>query len=117
MNFAIRLISTMFALWVAVKVVPGLEFDGSVWALAGIALVFGIVNAFIRPILTFLSLPLLIVTLGLFALILNALVFLIVVWLSSLLDLGLTTTGFWPAFWGAIVVTIVGWLANSLAKD
>lgn len=117
MKFFVRLGSTMFALWVAVKLVPGLTFEGSVWALAGISLVFGLVNAFIRPILTVLSLPLLVVTLGLFTLILNAFVFLIAVWVSGLLDLGLTTDGFWPAFWGAIVVTIVGWLVNSLAKD
>jgi putative membrane protein len=117
MSFLIRLGSTMFALWVAVQIVPGLEFDGSVWALAGIALVFGLVNAFIRPILTFLSLPLLIVTLGLFSLVLNAVAFLIVIWISGALDLGLSTSGFWPAFFGAIVVSIVGWAVNAIAVD
>lgn len=117
MRFLIRLGSTMFALWVAVRIVPGLDFQGSVWALAGIALVFGLVNAFIRPILTFLSLPLLVLTLGLFTLVLNAVVFLIVIWISGALDLGLSTTGFWPAFFGAIVVSIVGWAVNALAAD
>lgn len=117
MRFLVRLLVTIFALWVAIRLVPGLEFDGSLWALAGIALVFGLINAFVKPIITLLSLPLILVTLGLFVLVINAIAFLLVVWISGALDLGLTSDGFWPAFWGAIVVSIVSWAVNALVGD
>jgi putative membrane protein len=97
------------ALWVAVLVVPGLDFDGSVVALLLVALVLGIINAVVRPILTILSLPLVVLTLGLFLLVVNAIALAIVVWISGALDLGLTSDGFWSTFLGALVVSLVVW--------
>jgi putative membrane protein len=70
------------------------------------ALILGIVNAILRPILVVLSLPLEVVTLGLFTLVINALLF----WLVGALHVGLTVDGFWPAFWGSIVLAIVSWV-------
>jgi putative membrane protein len=115
----VRLIILMFSVWATVQIIPGLAFDGSIWALAGIAIVVGAVNAFVRPILHFFSLPLTIVTLGLFALVVNALSFWLAIWIAGprVLDLGLTTTGFWPTFWGAIVMSIIGAIVNFAFKD
>lgn len=119
MKLLVRLVAITLALWLAVRIVPGLDFKGSPWALVVIALIIGLVNAVIRPILTFLSLPLILVTLGLFVLVVNALAFLLAVWISGpdVLDLGITSDGFWPAFWGALIVSVVSWLANRLADD
>ena len=110
-----RLGLAMVALATTVWLVPGLTFDGSIWALAGIALIFGIVNAIIRPLALFLSAPLILLTLGVGALFVNGLMFWFVVCLAdpARLDLGLTSDGFWPAFWGAIVMAIVGWLLGA----
>ncbi len=114
----VRLALSMAALTATVWIVPGLSFDGSIWALAGIALVFGIINAVVRPLAMFLSLPVIFLTLGVGALFVNGFMFWIAVWLASpdRLDLGLTSTGFWPAFWGAIVMAIVGWILGILVN-
>ena len=109
-RFLISIVLSMLALTVTVWIVPGLDFDGSVWQLAGIALLFGLVNVTVRPLVMLLSSPLIILTLGIAALFVNGLMFWFVVWISDLAraDLGLTSSGFWPAFWGAIVMSIVG---------
>ena len=84
-----------------------MRFDGGPVKLMIVALVFGIVNAFVRPILTILSCPLVLVTLGLFTLVINAAMLLLTARLSAVWNLGFTVTGFWPAFWGGLVVGIV----------
>ena len=119
MTALFRLIANAFALWVAVQLVDGLQFDGSVWALLGIALIFGLVNAIVRPVVKLLSFPLLLLTLGLFTLVINALMFWIVIWLSSpdLLGLGLSSTGFAATFVGALIVTAVSWVLNLFIKE
>jgi putative membrane protein len=95
------------ALWAAAAIVPGLEFNGGVGRLLLVAAVFGIVNATLRPLLTVLTCPLIIVTLGLFTLVINALMLLVTGWLSEGWSLGFTVTGFWAAFWGGLVVGLV----------
>jgi putative membrane protein len=102
------------ALWVAVQVVPGLEFDGSVVALLLVALILGVINAVVRPILTVLSLPLVLLTLGLFLLVVNAIALAIVIWVSEALELGLTSDGFTATFLGALVVSLVVWALESV---
>ena len=69
--------------------------------------VFGVVNATLRPLLTVLTCPLIVLTLGLFTLVLNALMLLVTGWFSESWKLGFTVTGFWPAFWGGLVVGLV----------
>ena len=113
MRFLIRLLTNAAALWVATRIVPGIQYDGSWGPLFAVALVFGVLNAFVRPVLKLLTLPLLILTLGLFTLVINALMLLLTAWVSGLLDLGFHVTGFGAAFWGALVVSIVS-LALSL---
>ena len=120
MKFIITLLSTAASLWVAVLLVSGLEFSGVWGQFLIVAAIMGLANAIARPIITFFSLPFILVTLGLFLFIVNALVLQLVVWLSgpSVLDLGLTSTGFfWATFWGSIVVSVVGWILGMVLPD
>jgi len=120
MRFVITLLSTAASLWVAVLLVSGLEFSGVWWQFLIVAAIMGLANAIARPIITFFSLPFILVTLGLFLFIVNALVLQLVVWLSgpSVFDLGLTSTGFfWATFWGSVVVSVVGWILGLVLPD
>jgi len=81
------------------------------------AIVFGIVNAFIRPLITLLSCPLVLLTLGLFTLVINGLCFSLSSWIAQSLGIGFVVNGFWPAFWGAIVVSIVSFLLSLFLPD
>ncbi len=117
----LRVIVTGIALWVATALVPGVEAGGEgtdqVITLALVAVIFGVVNAVIGPIIRVLALPLYVLTLGLIALLVNALLF----WLTSVfagaLNLDFTVDGFVPAVLGALVVAIVSWAVGMLARD
>jgi putative membrane protein len=110
----IRILIYAAALWVAVQLVPGLDFDGSTLALLGIAVVLGLINVIVKPILTLLSLPLIIVTLGLFLLVVNAIALALTIAVSDAMELGLTSDGFGATFLGAIVVSLVAWGLETL---
>ena len=94
MPFLIRLLVNAAALWVATRIVTGVAYTGALLPLIGVALVFGIVNAIIRPILKFLTFPLFILTFGLFAFVLNGLMLLLTSAISSALGLGFHVSGF-----------------------
>lgn len=113
----LRLIVNAIALWVAIKIIPGIDHDGSTISLLAIALVFGLVNALIRPILLFLTCPMIILTLGVFILVINTLMLWLTGRVSDALGLGLIIHGFWPTFLGALVISIVSGLMNALIKD
>jgi putative membrane protein len=117
MKFLMRIVITAIALWAATRLVSGITFHGNWIGLAGVALVFGVLKSFVRPILTFLSFPLLIVTLGLFTFVLNAVMLLLTSALASRLGIDFHVAGFWPAFWGAIVVGIVSFLLSIFLPD
>jgi len=117
MKFLIRILITAVALWVATRLVSGITYHGNWLGLAGVALVFGLVNSIVRPILAFLSFPLLIVTLGLFTFVLNAVMLMLTSALSSRLGIDFHVAGFWAAFWGAIVVGIVSFLLSIFLPD
>ena len=102
------------ALWVAAWLLPGLEFHGSTLDLLLVAAVFGIVNSLLRPILTVLTCPLIVLTLGLFTLVINALMLLVTGWISARWDLGFTVSGFWAAFFGGLVVGVVSLVLTML---
>jgi len=102
------------ALWVAAAIVPGLEFNGGLGRLLLVAAVFGIVNSTLRPLLTILTCPLIVITLGLFTLVINALMLLVTGWLSESRNLGFTVMGFWAAFWGGLVVGLVSMVLSLL---
>jgi putative membrane protein len=95
------------ALWVAAALIPGLDFNGGVGRLLLVAAVFGIVNSTLRPLLTILTCPLIVLTLGLFTLVINALMLLVTGWLSESWNLGCAVSGFWAAFFGGLVVGLV----------
>ena len=107
MRFLVRLLINAAALWAAVHLVHGIHFTGTPVQLLGIAIVFGVLNAVLKPILVVLSLPALILTLGLFTFVLNGVVLWVTSSLSSALGLQLAIDGFWAAFLGALVVSIV----------
>jgi len=106
-HFLLRLLINAGALWVAIQLIDGIEHRGSWWSLLFVALVFGVLNASIRPLLKLLSLPVIILTLGLFIFVINAVMLLITSWVSGLLSLGFHVDGFWDAFAGGLIVTVV----------
>ena len=112
MYFLLRLLINAAALWVAIQLVDGIDHRGSGWSLLLVALVFGVLNAGVRPLLKLLSIPLLIVTLGLFIFVINAVMLLLTGWVSGLLDLGFYVDGFWSAFLGGLVVSVVSLLLS-----
>jgi putative membrane protein len=105
-------LSNALALWVAVHLVPGLTFTGDLVQLILVAAVFGLVNSLLRPILTVLTCPLIVVTLGLFTLVINGVMLLVTGWLSTRWNLGFAVAGFWSAFWGGLVVGVVSLLLS-----
>ena len=122
MRFLLRLLITAIALWVATQLVPGIRSTGSPAALVGVALVFGLVNALLGTVLKLLALPLTLVTLGLFALVINALLLYVTAQLSQSLGLGFQVAGFVPAFWGGVVIGLTRavlqlLLSESKARD
>lgn len=106
-GFLLRLLVAALGLWLASELVPGIEITGA-WTLIGAALLLGIVNAVVRPLLIILTLPFTILTLGLFLLVINAAMLGLVAWTFE----HFTLSGFWPALFGSIVVSVTGWLAS-----
>ncbi|MCP2166300.1 phage holin family protein [Goodfellowiella coeruleoviolacea] len=120
MEFLIKVLITAVAVWVA-TVVPGIDLvDASPAARIGtlvlVALVFGLVNAVIKPVVKLVGCLFYLLTLGLFGLVVNGLMFWLAGWISAELGLPFQVTGFWPAFWGAIIVALVSFALN-LAFD
>ena len=117
MPFLIRWLVNAAALWVATQIVPGVSYSGGALPLLGVALVFGVVNAVIRPVLKILTFPIIILTLGIFALVINGLMLMLTSALSSALGLGFHVRGFWAAFWGALVVSLVSTILSLFIRD
>jgi putative membrane protein len=116
MRKVIGVLVTALAIWVAVEFVPGLNFSGEWYTFLLVAVILSIINAVIKPIVKLLSLPVVLFTLGLFLLVINALMLSLTVWLadSSRLDLGLTSDGFfWSTFLGAVVISVVQAIVNT----
>ena len=115
--FLVRLLVNAAALWVATRLVPGVTYSGEVLPFLGVAIVFGIVNSFIRPVAKLLTLPLIILTLGIFALVVNGLMLWLTSSLSESLGLGFHVSGFWAALFGSLVVSIVSTLLWTFVRD
>lgn len=116
MFLLIRLLINACALWAATQFVSGISYTGDIPRFLVVALVFGLLNALVRPILLLLSLPLLILTLGLFTFVLNAAILMLLGRLSDALGLGFHVAGFGPAFVGALIVTVVSFVLSILVK-
>lgn len=121
MSIILRLLINAAALYVATRFVDGISFTGTPAALIGVALVFGIVNTLVKPIVQFFSFPFIIVTLGLFLLVINAVMLMVTSGLSRSLGLGFTVRGFGAALIGSVVVSItslvLGQFLESEKKD
>ena len=120
MKILIRFIIIAVSVWVAAFVVPGINVEGTsgLITVAVMALVLGVVNAIVRPILAFLSCGCIVATLGLFMLVINAITF----WLASYVttswfNLGFRVDGFWPAFFGSLIVSIVSFVLSMFLID
>ena len=122
MRFLLRVLVSAAALGVATWAVSGIELlAGSGWSRAGtlvaVALIFGLINATLKPLIKVVGCAFYVLTLGLVALVVTGLL----LWLTSVIAGDLTLpfhiTGFWPAFWGAIIVGLVSWLLNLLIGD
>lgn len=109
MKWLITLSLNGLALIIADFLIPGFHIKGILSALLA-ALVLGLVNTFIRPVLIILTLPITFFTLGLFIFVINGFAFLIASWLVP----GFTVYSFWGAFWGAIVTSIISWVLNGI---
>ncbi len=109
MSLLLRWLFGALSLVLVAYLVPGIAVASFYSALIA-ALVLGLVNALVRPILLILTLPVNILTLGLFTLVINALMF----WLASSIVKGFSVVGFWPAFWGALVMWLISWLLNGI---
>lgn len=103
----VRWLINTLALYVAVQVVPGVDYDKGPLGLLLVAALFGLVNAALRPVLTLLTCPLVLASLGLFLFVINALLLLFTGWLSASFDLGFRVDGFWPAFWAGLLISLV----------
>ena len=117
MAFWVRWLVNAAALWVATRIVPGVTYIGGWLPFLGVALIFGVVNAFIRPVAKVLTFPIIILTLGIFALVVNGLMLWLTSAMSDALDLGFHVRGFWAAFFGALVVSIVSTLLSMLVTE
>ena len=118
MELILRLLLNAAAIWVAIRLVSGITYDGGfdsvggVLGFLGVALVFGIVNSFVKPILQFFSIPFILLTLGLFLFVVNAFDLWITSGISGSLGLGFRVSGFGSAFLGALVVSLVNLLLS-----
>ncbi|SDC36455.1 phage holin family protein [Nocardioides lianchengensis] len=120
MRFLTWLVTNAVALAVAAWFIDGIRFTGStetsekIVPLLVVALILGVITSFVKPVLQILSIPFIIVTLGLFLLVINAVVLMLTGWLAGQLDVDFEVTGFWPAVGGAVVITIVTWIVDAL---
>lgn len=118
MKFLLRLAINAAAVWVAAETVPGLEFEGGFLDLLVVAVVFGLVNALIRPVAKLLTLPLRILTLGLFTLVVNGLMFLIVAGVTESLDVdGRFVSQLGSAILASVVISIVSTILSFVLPD
>jgi putative membrane protein len=122
MRILIRLVASAVALAVATAVVPGIELQAAsltskVLTLIAVALIFGVVNAILKPIVKIVGCAFYVLTLGLIALVVNGLLLWLTSWVAGKLSLPFHITGFWPAFFGAIIVGVVGWLLSVVIPD
>ncbi len=124
-NFLIRVVVNGLALWLAALVIPGVSLGrgDSSWTnklltVLFVALVFGVINAFVKPVVKLLSLPFIVLTLGLFTFIVNAFMLQITEWICEWLNLDFTIDDFfWDAVLAAVVITFVSWLLNIVLPD
>jgi len=113
----VRWLINTLAIYAAVRLVPGVSYEGGPFGFLLVAAIFGLVNATLRPLLTFLTCPLVLVTLGFFLFVINGMMLLFTAWFSRQFDLGFQVTGFWPAFWAGLLISLVGLLLSIMVGE
>ena len=118
----LAILANALALWVAAALLPGIEFGGEggdlALTVALVALVFGLLNAFVKPLLKLISLPLIVLTLGLFLVVVNALMLSLTSWFAGVLGLDFTVQSFWwDAVLGALIISAVGVVTGMILPD
>ena len=122
MTFVLAVLANALALWVAAALLPGIEFGGEggdlALTVALVALVFGLLNAFVKPLLKLISLPFIVLTLGLFLVVVNALMLSLTSWFAGVLGLDFTVQSFWwDAVLGALIISAVGVVTGMILPD
>ena len=116
-KFILRWVINAIALFAAIYLVPGVTLQGSWTSIIWLALIFGLINAFLRPLLKLLTCPLIFLTLGLFTLLINTFLFWLTEPIGQFFGVDLTINGFWPAFVGGLVVSVVSVIMSLILKD
>ncbi|MFE5208839.1 phage holin family protein [Streptomyces sp. NPDC056600] len=122
MNFLVKTLANAGALAVAVWLIDNISLEGGstgkkAWTLILVALIFGLVNLLVKPVVKLLTLPLFILTLGLITLVVNALMLLLTSWIAGKLDLSFHVEGFWTAVLGGLVISVVSWALNLILPE
>ncbi|ASU84889.1 phage holin family protein [Nocardiopsis gilva YIM 90087] len=122
MSIIIRILVNAIALWAAVFLINGINVAATdpadqIIVYLAVGVIFGLVNAVIKPIVKTVGCAFYALTLGLVALVVNALLLMLTEWVAGLFNLPFTIDGFWPAFWGAIVIAVVSWLLSLFLPD
>ncbi|MFF1818671.1 phage holin family protein [Kribbella sp. NPDC058245] len=121
-NLIIRLLANAVALAIAAWLVGGITLEGAtrgkqILTLLIVAAIFGIVNAIVKPVVKLVSLPLLILTLGLLTFVINAAMLALTSWITGKLDVQFHVDGFWSALFGALIISVVGMIINAVLPD
>ncbi len=123
MKIVLRVVATAVALWIATLLISGIRVEaettaGAVGTFLAVAVIFGIINAVLRPIIKTIGCALYALTLGLIALVVNALLFLLTGWIAQQFNLPFEIDNFWPsAVLGALIVGVVSWLINMVVTE
>lgn len=116
-RFILRWAINTAAIYLAIRFVPGISLQSGWVSVIWLALIFGLVNALLRPLLKLLTCPLILLTLGLFTLLINTFLFWLTGQIGHFFGIGITMNGFWPAFLGGLVVTVVSVVLTFILKD
>jgi len=116
-KFVIRWVINAVGLYAAIWIVPGIELLGSWTGVLWLALIFGLLNALVRPLLKFLTCPLIILTLGLFTLVVNTLMLILTSRVGQAFGIGLAVDGFWTALLGSLVISLVSVIMSVIFRD
>ena len=116
-KFILRWMINVVAIYVAILIVPGIDLQSGLVSVLWLALIFGLINAFVRPLLKLLTCPLILLTLGLFTLLINTFLFWLTSQVGQAFGIDMVITGFWPAFLGGLVISVVSVVMSLILRD
>ncbi|MBI5842036.1 MAG: phage holin family protein [Chloroflexi bacterium] len=116
-KFFLRWAINVIGIYIAVLIVPGIDFTGEWTGFLWLALIMGLLNALVRPLLKLLTCPLIVLTLGLFTLLINTFIFMLTTNIGQSFGIGVAVDGFWSAFLGGLVVSVVSIVLTLILKD